>query len=110
MLNPQSGSLIDSGVVEGQDNFVDYDFYLVPQTATQGCIQPTHYYVPYNDSKVDKAVFEKLTYDLCHCYFNWAGPIKVPAPCMYAHKIAELFTTIGQVEVPENLCHRLHFL
>lgn len=43
-----------------------------------------------------KQQLEKLTFDLCHYYFNWAGPIKVPAPCMYAHKIAELFNGIGK--------------
>jgi aubergine-like protein len=37
-----------------------------------------------------------LTFDLCHYYFNWSGPIKVPAPCMYAHKIAELYMNIGK--------------
>lgn len=37
---------------------------------------------------------EKFTFDMCHYYYNWAGPIKVPAPCMYAHKIAELYKNI----------------
>ena len=42
-----------------------------------------------------KIELEQLTYALCHFYFNWAGPIKVPAPCQYAHKIAEFYMTIG---------------
>jgi hypothetical protein len=29
-------------------------------------------------------------------YFNWCGPIKVPAPCMYAHKIAEFYFNIKE--------------
>lgn len=32
---------------------------------------------------------------MCHLYFNWSGPIKSPAPCMYAHKIAEYYTNTG---------------
>jgi aubergine-like protein len=51
-----------------------------------------------NDSKLKKDTIEKLTYALCHYYYNWSGPIKVPAPCMYAHKIAELFTNIAPHE------------
>jgi len=38
---------------------------------------------------------EHLTFALCHFYFNWAGPIKVPAPAQYAHKIADFYTTVG---------------
>lgn len=55
---------------------------------------------------------------MCHYYFNWAGPIKVPAPCMYAHKIAELYKNIEQriahklpTDKAENNIHEsLHFL
>ena len=75
---------------------------------------PTHFYVAFNDSNVDKATVEKLTFDLCHYYFNWAGSIKVPAPCMYAHKIAELFMNLGkearQLEFSERISQSLHFL
>ena len=35
-----------------------------------------------------------MSYSLCHFYYNWAGPVKVPAPCQYAHKIAEFFESI----------------
>lgn len=74
---------------------MEYDFFLIPQFATQGCVLPTHFYVAFNDSPLKKDVVEKFTFALCHYYYNWAGPIKVPAPCMYAHKIAELFMNLG---------------
>jgi aubergine-like protein len=96
LQNPPSGCLIDDKIVENQDSNVEYDFYLVPQNTTQGCVLPTHFYVAFNDSPVKKEIVEQLTFDLCHYYFNWAGPIKVPAPCMYAHKIAELYMNIGK--------------
>lgn len=48
-----------------------------------------------NCSKLGKIDLEHLTFALCHFYFNWAGPIKVPAPVQYAHKIAEFYTTVG---------------
>lgn len=57
LVNPPSGSLVDTCVVENR-NPDEYDFYLVPQTANQGCVIPTHFYVAYNDSKLPKAVLE----------------------------------------------------
>ena len=114
LVNPPSGCLIDTQIVESEDSQSEYDFYLVPQTTTQGCVLPTHFYVAFNDSSVPKAVIEKLTFDLCHYYFNWAGPIKVPAPCMYAHKIAELFENLGkearQIQLSERICQSYHYL
>ena len=56
---------------------------------------PTHFFVPKNSSDLSKIDLEHLTYALCYYYFNCAGPIKVPAPCQYAHKIAEYFMNIG---------------
>jgi aubergine-like protein len=68
--------------------------------------------VTYYDSELPKAVIKKLTFDLCHYYFNWEGQIKVPAPCMYAHKIAELFKNLGneasKIDLTERMCHSHH--
>ena len=56
---------------------------------------PTHFFVAKNDAKITKLELEHFTFALCHFYYNWAGPIKVPAPCQYAHKIAEFYFKIG---------------
>lgn len=95
--NPPSGCIIDRDLVEsvGTPSSKEFDFFLVPVKGTQGCMRPTHFFVPLNQSSLTKIELEQLTFALCHYYFNWAGPIKVPAPCMYAHKIADLFTRIG---------------
>jgi len=95
--NPPSGCIIDRGLVEHNDpnSHKKFDFYMTPAGANQGCVLPTHFFVPKNDSRLTRIEIEQLTFALCHFYFNWAGPIKVPAPCQYAHKIAEFFMNIG---------------
>lgn len=118
--NPPSGCIINRQLVENQQpSSSEFDFFLVPQNTTQGCVLPTHFYVCYNDSLIRRDSFEKLTFALCHYYFNWAGPIKVPAPCMYAHKIAELFMNLGdnynkkpedKIVLGEAISESLHFL
>jgi hypothetical protein len=95
LINPPSGCIVDKGLVEHSDPSGAFDFFMMPSGANQGCVLPTHFFVPFNESKLKKIELEQLTYALCHFYFNWAGPIKVPAPCQYAHKIAEFYMTIG---------------
>jgi hypothetical protein len=98
LRNPPSGCIIDQGLVENEaeknPNGV-FDFFLTPANTTQGCVLPTHFHVPKNDSDLTKLELQQLTFALCHFYFNWAGPIKVPAPCQYAHKIAEFYMLIN---------------
>ena len=110
LSNPPSGCIIDRHLVEKSTSTTGaFDFFLVPVRGTQGCMRPTHFYVPLNQSTLTKLELERLTFDLCHYYFNWAGPIKVPAPCMYAHKIADLFTRIGSSKKSRalaNLCEK----
>ena len=97
LTNPPSGCIIDRGLVEndGSGESKKFDFYMTPASANQGCVLPTHFFIPKNDSSLTKIDIQQLTYSLCHFYFNWAGPIKVPAPCQYAHKIAEFYMNIG---------------
>lgn len=97
LLNPPSGCLVNKDVVEKSESNKEFDFYLVPAGANQGCVQPTHFYVALNESPMTRETIEKLTYDLCYYYFNWSGSIKVPAPCQYAHKIAEYIMNLRKV-------------
>ena len=86
---------MDRGLVEHSDEQKDFDFFLMPSGANQGCVLPTHFHVPLNESRLKKIELQQLTYALCYFYYNWAGSIKVPAPCQYAHKIADFYMTIG---------------
>lgn len=49
--NPQPGSIIDSQLIEYNKGNEQFDFYLVPQQTTQGCVTPVHYYVSLNESR-----------------------------------------------------------
>ena len=95
LTNPPSGCIVDRGLVEHSDASGAFDFFMMPSGANQGCVLPTHFHVPLNESSLGKYELQQLTYALCHFYFNWAGAIKVPAPCQYAHKIADFYVTIG---------------
>jgi argonaute-like protein implicated in RNA metabolism and viral defense len=95
-VNPPPGCIIDQTLVQDHEpNSPKFDFFMTPALCTQGCVLPTHFYVPKNDSCMSKKDIQQLTYTLCYYYFNWAGSIKVPAPCQYAHKIAEFYTNIN---------------
>jgi len=79
--NPPCGTIVDCNMVCNAQGDKLYDFFLVSQTATQGCILPTHFFVSYDNSGILQDVLQELTYSLCYFYFNWSGSIKVPAPC-----------------------------
>lgn len=83
--NPHAGIVVDKDVVWGH-----YNFYLMSHNVNCGSMTPTHYNVVVNESKMSSRALYELTYNLCFMYYNWQGGIRVPAPCMYAHKIAYL--------------------
>ncbi|TMS03926.1 Piwi-like protein 1 [Larimichthys crocea] len=87
--NPPPGTVIDSEVTRPEW----YDFYIVSQAVPFGCVSPSHYNVVYDTSGLKPDHMQRLTYKLCHMYYNWQGVIRVPAPCQYAHKLAFL---VGQ--------------
>lgn len=87
--NPTPGCVLDNTVT--RRNW--YDFFLIAQHVRQGTVTPTHYIVVHDTAKLKPDHVQKLTYKLCHLYYNWPGTIRVPAPCQYAHKLAYL---VGQ--------------
>ncbi|CAH0388616.1 unnamed protein product [Bemisia tabaci] len=89
--NPPPGTILDHSVTRKHYK----DFFLVPQLVRQGTVSPTHYVILYDseNSLLKPDMAQKITYKLCHLYYNWPGTIRVPAPCQYAHKLAYL---IGQ--------------
>lgn len=58
--NPPSGCIIDRDLVEstGGPQAKEFDFFLVPVKGTQGCMRPTHFFVPLNQSSLSKLEIE----------------------------------------------------
>lgn len=48
-----------------------YDFYLVSQTTGRGTVSPTYYNIIYDDNGLKPDHMQRLTYKLCHLYYNW---------------------------------------
>ena len=86
MINPHSGTIADTVVTLPER----YDFFLISQSVGQGTVNPTNYNVILDESGWTPDRIQVLTYKLTHLYYNWPGTIRVPAPCMYAHKLADL--------------------
>ncbi|EZA53661.1 hypothetical protein DMN91_008315 [Ooceraea biroi] len=104
--NAKAGTIIDSCVT--RRNY--YDFFLVPQSVRQGTVTPTHYVVIHDSSNMETDHMQRLTYKLCHLYYNWPGTIRIPAPCQYAHKLAYLVGQNIQAEPHHSLSDLLFYL
>ena len=48
-----------------------YDFFLASQSVRQGTVTPTHFNVIYDTSGLKPDHMQRLTYKLCHLYYNW---------------------------------------
>ncbi|XP_028564520.2 piwi-like protein 2 isoform X4 [Podarcis muralis] len=103
---PSPGTVIDHTITSR--DWVD--FYLMAHYARQGCGIPTHYVCVRNTANLSPDHLQRLTFKLCHMYWNWPGTIRVPAPCKYAHKLAFLSGQILHHEPAIELSEKLFFL
>ena len=78
-----------------------YDWYMVSQNTRQGVPTPCHYTVLYDsispEGKPQPELIQKLAYKMCYTYFNFGGPVKVPAPIKYADKLAGRTGELGNI-------------
>ncbi|KAH8251452.1 hypothetical protein KR038_005676 [Drosophila bunnanda] len=95
--NPPPGTVVDDVVTLPER----YDFYLVSQKVNQGSVSPTSYNVLYSNIRLTPDQIQKLTYKMCHLYYNWSGTTRVPAVCQYAKKLATLVGT-NLHAIPQN--------
>lgn len=66
-FNPRPGTVVDTEITRPRF----YDFFLVSQSARQGTVSPVHYNVINNNTSYGPVILQKLTYSLCHLYYNW---------------------------------------
>ncbi|XP_034026965.1 piwi-like protein 2 [Thalassophryne amazonica] len=103
---PPPGTVLDHTLTEKQW----VDFYLMAHQIRQGCGLPTHYICLYNTANLTPDHLQRLTFKMCHLYWNWPGTIRVPAPCKYAHKLAFLSGQYLHSEPAIQLSDKLFFL
>ncbi|KAI7797911.1 piwi-like protein 1 [Triplophysa rosa] len=106
ITNPPPGTVIDTEVTRPEW----YDFFIISQAVRFGCVAPTHYNVVFDNSGLKPDHMQRLTYKLCHMYYNWQGIVRVPAPCQYAHKLAFLVGQSIHKEPNSNLDDFLYYL
>jgi len=88
--SPMAGTVVDDVITSSMLS----DFYLVPSIAPPGATaRPTRFVVLVDGMKLSSQpdALQAMTNQMCYQYFNWPGPIRVPACVMYAHKAAYLF-------------------
>eukprot|EP00095_Tigriopus_kingsejongensis_P002312 maker-scaffold347_size200506-snap-gene-0.20 protein:Tk02312 transcript:maker-scaffold347_size200506-snap-gene-0.20-mRNA-1 annotation:"giwi protein" len=104
--NPNSGTVIDDVVTLPER----YDFFLISQSVRQGTVNPTNYNVIEDTSGFRPDHLQQLTYKLTHMYYNWAGTVRVPSVCQYAHKLAKLVGEALHTTPNAGLDHLLYYL
>ena len=96
--NPNPGLLVMDGVTHR--NF--FEFYIQPQLVTGGSATPTCFHVAYGNMDCPEFL-PKFTYDLCHLYSNWQGPVRIPNVIKAAEKLAKMTAKYTFDELNDNL-------
>ncbi|KFW06672.1 Piwi-like 2 [Fulmarus glacialis] len=106
LASPPPGTVIDHTVTSSDWQ----DFFLLAHRSRQGCSVPTRYVCVLNTANLSCEHMQRLTFKLCHLYWNWPGTVRVPAPCKYAHKLAFLSGQVLHHEPSAQLRDKLFFL
>jgi aubergine len=112
LYNPSHGIVIEEGITRS-DRF---EFYMISHSGPTGLQCPVRYEVMYDTMK-DYKRFDLyvLTNKLCYLFYNFHGPVKVPAPIMYAHTLCDYISRICQdkdeiASIPPNFIGKLFFI
>jgi len=106
--NTVSGTVLD---FESEVTSSANEFYLVSQNMKMGMSMPSKYTIVHDSVGSTLSDVQLLCYKLCYLYFNVQGPIRVPAPIMYADKLAALVAEKNELELedgPERQPIKIH--
>lgn len=104
-LNVPPGTCVDDVITHPER----FDFFLVSQKGMHGTLTPTYYNVLKYD-KIQPDFVQRITFRLCHCYYNWSGTTKVPSVVQYAHKLAFQISQFIHQSPSTRVGDTLHFL
>ena len=87
--NIPMGTVIDHEVISPDV----FEFYLQCPDVDRGCASPVHFLCLYNNND-DLTIndFEDISYKQSFYYWNWPGPIRIPAALKYA-EVANTFSS-----------------
>ena len=87
--NIATGTVIDKSVISPEL----FEFYLQCPEVDKGTGSPVHFLCLFNNND-DLTVndFEEITYNQSYYYWNWCGPIRIPAALKYA-EVANTFSS-----------------
>ncbi len=107
LSNPQDGTLIDDVITtQGQ-----YEFYLQNQFVNQGCATPTHYHVLRCTMPIPQHALQEITYHMSYYYWNWSGPIRLPACLKFAETYSKFIgSSITNKEVMDKLKNKPYYI
>jgi len=92
--NPMPGTVLDHSVTQPDG----YEFFTVNTPCRQGVPTPTHISVLYNDiPEATPEAIQLMVYKMCYLYYNFSGPIKIPAPIRYADRLANMIGERGAI-------------
>ncbi len=100
-------------LVQGIETLDLDTFYINGRAPPYSTPKPARFVVVRRDDQLKSVPLEELTWQLCHDYPNWTGPIKVPSVTQMAHKLAELggsFEDSGDSINASKYKNRIHFL
>jgi len=100
--------------VQNFDQVAGYrSFYLNGTAPPFSTPKPARFIVGFQDKALAKVSLETLSWNLCHAYQNWPGPVKVPVPIQLAHKLAEFAGNLpdhGDSIAHEKYTNKMYYL
>ena len=105
--NLPAGTVIDKEVISPDA----FEFYLQCPEVDKGTGSPVHFLCLYNNND-DLTIndFEEITYKQSYYYWNWPGPIRIPAALKYA-EVANTFCGKNiKGSIRENLMDSPYFI